>query len=345
MQDENFITNITARFFSQIRREMTARRMSQVELARRLEVSESYVSKLLRNQEIPSLRRLAEVADAVGMTLELGLRPQEEWVDFECVVLVERSKAGNPEALHEILEKVAQSAQAGEPIAPGYRDHLLDILNRCLDNDEAWYEAVHSFEEAGPLDEGSRRGQLPEKALRQLGSNICKAAYLSDKPNLKSLRNLIWELTDKDIKNVLQLRYYGASLAEAIKIALSGGTSRLSARQIRTRLRAIGRLGLPKAGTLDWAYGPHLYKLRAAIRVWSHHAQGTDLESAYEIVGQEIVTELPGLTRATRFLKPENVKASFAEIEKSGDPKWLRARRLITHCASVRRSGGSAELA
>ena len=68
-------------FASQIHEELERRKLTQAEFAQSAQVSPSYISRVFNNAENLTVRTLFRLANAIGMSVEIGLRGKADDVE------------------------------------------------------------------------------------------------------------------------------------------------------------------------------------------------------------------------------------------------------------------------
>lgn len=75
-QAERLIIDLT----EQIARRLEEGSLTRSELAKRLDCSNSYITKLMRGEQNLTIRKIFQIANALGCTLDLSIIPQESKV-------------------------------------------------------------------------------------------------------------------------------------------------------------------------------------------------------------------------------------------------------------------------
>src|SRR4030042_5390894 len=81
MAEEGLILDVSQQLFEVMEKDG----VTKAELAKRLDCSKAYVTKLLRGPSNRTLRKVAEVFHALGCVIKLKAVPAEEETDWECV--------------------------------------------------------------------------------------------------------------------------------------------------------------------------------------------------------------------------------------------------------------------
>ncbi|HDR06367.1 MAG TPA: XRE family transcriptional regulator [Candidatus Coatesbacteria bacterium] len=106
MAEEGLILDVSQQLFEV----MEEAGVTKAELAKRLDCSKAYVTKLLRGPSNMTLRKVAEVFFALGRVLKLKAVPADEETDWECV----KTKSVNHQRDAKAPSRVSASP-VGEP--------------------------------------------------------------------------------------------------------------------------------------------------------------------------------------------------------------------------------------
>ena len=268
-------------------------------------------------------------------------------LDMEKLILTDKARSGDPEALREILKALSAFLRGEEELDPCFASYLSQALEALTDEPRMplWSAAATEF---GALDQSQvsieeritgLTPRLSEKTRKRLGTAFCRAFGLSKRPGKDAEYSFL--LTPPSLWKVAELRLFGASLPHAIRIVRSAYDVKLSDRQIKQWIREGHWLQRGEPGTYGFRVGEHRRRLRLATRVQQRVLRGMAPDDACQEVAQIAVTELCRLPKATIYLKPSTVADAYRYAQTSGDPLWERVERLARRLADRDQPGAT----
>lgn len=104
---------------AQVKRKLEKEDLRQKDLAERLDKSQGWISRFMNDPTNFSIKKLVEIAVALGMELDIGFKETKEMPSFEPKTVVGKSKPGPQRKLsfgdEGFSNKVKKSVQKEEP--------------------------------------------------------------------------------------------------------------------------------------------------------------------------------------------------------------------------------------